>query len=222
MILTGKEKEEFVKQNLGLVHSLAGKFRGRGIEYDDLFGAGCVGIVKAIDGFDETRGLKFSTYAVPVILGEIKRLFRDGGAVKISRGLKELSLKAMREREKFMLKNFREPTVSELSQILGVSDEETVEAISAGIAPISLTADDDSNSAELDIRVEPMDEKISEIIALKEVLHKLEARDRKLIMLRYFCGKTQTQTAQELDMTQVQVSRREKKILTTLKAQLCV
>ncbi len=222
MILTGKEKEEFVKQNLGLVHSLANKFRGRGIEYDDLFGAGCVGILKAIDGFDDTRGLKFSTYAVPVILGEIKRLFRDGGAVKISRGLKELSLKAMRERERFMLKNFREPTVCELADILGVSAEEAVEAISASVAPISLTADDDSHSAELDIKVEPMDEKIAEIIALKEVLCKLEARDRKLIMLRYFCGKTQTQTAQELDMTQVQVSRREKKILTALRAQLCV
>ena len=222
MILAGKEKEEFVKENLGLVHSLANKFRGRGIEYDDLFGAGCVGILKAIDGFDDTRGLKFSTYAVPVILGEIKRLFRDGGAIKISRGLKELSLKAIREREKFMLKNFREPTVSELSQILGVSAEETVEAISVSVAPVSLTCDDDSNNAELDIKVEPMDEKIAEKIALKEVLCKLDAQDRKLIMLRYFCGKTQVQTARELDMTQVQVSRREKKILTTLKAQLCV
>ena len=167
MILAGKEKEEFVKENLGLVHSLANKFRGRGIEYDDLFGAGCVGILKAIDGFDDTRGLKFSTYAVPVILGEIKRLFRDGGAIKISRGLKELSLKAIREREKFMLKNFREPTVSELSQILGVSAEETVEAISVSVAPVSLTCDDDSNNAELDIKVEPMDEKIAEKIALK-------------------------------------------------------
>ncbi len=222
MILTDKEKEEFVKQNLGLVHSLANKFRGKGIEYDDLFGAGCVGILKAIDGFDNTRGLKFSTYAVPVILGEIKRLFRDGGAVKISRGLKELSLKTMRERERFMLRNFREPTVSELSQMLGVSVEETIEAISAAAPPISLTVEDDDHSTEFDIKVEPMDEKIADIIALKEVLYKLEARDRKLIMLRYFCGKTQVQTAHELDMTQVQVSRREKKILTALKAQLCV
>ena len=93
-----QETDAFIRKNLGLVHSCANRFRGRGIEYDDLYGAGCVGLVKAAAGFDESRGLCFSTYAVPVILGEIRRLFRDGGAVKVSRGLKELSLKAARER----------------------------------------------------------------------------------------------------------------------------
>ena len=104
-----------VEQNLGLVHTCAKRFKGRGIEYDDLFQAGCVGLVKAADNFDVGRGFRFSTYAVPVILGEIKRLFRDGGAVKLSRGLKELSLRVSREAEAFQHRTGREPTVSELA-----------------------------------------------------------------------------------------------------------
>ena len=98
----GLTREEFIQKNMGLVHACAGRFRGRGIEYDDLFSSGCMGLVKAADAFDETRGVQFSTYAVPVILGEIRRLFRDGGAVKVSRSLKELAVRTAREREKFM------------------------------------------------------------------------------------------------------------------------
>ena len=118
------DRDTLITENMGLVHSCAHRFAGRGIEYEDLFQAGCMGLVKAFDAFDRERGVRFSTYAVPVILGEMKRLFRDGGAVKISRSLKELSLKATREREKFILKVGMEPTVSELGKVLLVSDEE--------------------------------------------------------------------------------------------------
>ena len=133
------KREDTICQNIGLVHSCVRRFTGRGIEYDDLFQAGCMGLVKAADGFDEERGLKFSTYAVPVILGEIRRLFRDGGTVKVSRSLKELSLKATREREGFLTREGREPSVGELADLLGLSPEEAAEALGASLPPLSLT-----------------------------------------------------------------------------------
>lgn len=220
-----KEKEErdlFVEKNLGLVHLCVRRFTSRGIEYDDLYSAGCVGLIKAIDAFDEERGVQFSTYAVPVILGEIKRLFRDGGAIKVSRGLKELSMKVLREKEKFSKINGREATISELAALLEVSEEEIVEALNVSAPPVSLTEneDDGNESKQLDIPVENQEEKIADLLSLKEVIGKLEANDRKLIVLRYFKNKTQVETAKELSMTQVQVSRREKKILQSLRLRL--
>ena len=212
------ERDAYVEQNLGLVHLCVKRFKGRGIEYDDLYSAGCVGLIKAIDAFDESRGVQLSTYAVPVILGEIKRLFRDGGAIKVSRSLKELSLKVVREKENFTKIHSREPQLSELSEILGAPEEDIVEALNVSSPPVSLTEDDDSGEGrQLDVRVENHEERISELLSLKEVVNHLETRDRRLIMLRYLRGKTQTETAKELGMTQVQVSRREKKILTMLR-----
>ena len=122
-------REERISENLGLVHSCARRFKGRGIEYDDLFQAGCVGLVKAVDHFEEERGLCFSTYAVPVILGEIRRLFRDGGTVKVGRTLKELSLKASRETANFTEREGRPPSVGELADILQVEPELAAQAI---------------------------------------------------------------------------------------------
>lgn len=220
MIFTKEEKEEFVRNNLGLVHSCAHRFKGRGIEYDDLFGAGSIGLVKAIDAFDENRGVKFSTYAVPVILGEMRRLFRDGGSVKVSRGLKELSLKVVRAKEQFMSTQFREPTLSELSEMLGVENELVVEALGVSQPPMSLTEDEDEGGGQLDVRIEAPEEEMADKIALKEVIACLEHHDRELIMLRYFGNKTQVETASRLGMTQVQVSRREKKILIMLREKL--
>lgn len=213
-------RDKAVSENLGLVHSCAKRFRGRGIEYDDLFQAGCVGLIKAIDNFDEDRGLKLSTYAVPVILGEIKGLFRDGGAVKISRGLKELSLKATREAARFSKENGREPQISELAQILGVEPEQAAEALNASKLPVSLTADEDNGSGQLDIPTEAPDEKLTELISLHDEIRNLETKDQKLILLRFFKNKTQSETAKELGMTQVQVSRREKKLLMHLREKL--
>ena len=127
-----KLDDKFVQSNLGLVHSIAARFRGRGIEYEDLFSAGCEGLVKAARGFDEERGLKFSTYAVPVIMGEIRRLFRDGGAVKVSRGLKELSLKVIRVREQLRKKG-TEPRLSDIANELGITVEQAGEAVAADV-----------------------------------------------------------------------------------------
>lgn len=220
MVKTPVEKEVFVKKNLGLVHSCANRFRGRGVEYDDLYGAGCIGLLKAIDGFDENRGIMFSTYAVPVILGEIKRLFRDGGALKVSRSLKELSLKAVRERENFMKQHFREPTINELAERLEADPEDVVEALNVSIPPMSLTVDEDDGGGQFDVAVEDEDDRLCDSISLSEVIRRLDVEDRKLIVLRYYKSKTQSETAKELGMTQVQVSRREKKLLLKLRSKL--
>ncbi|XOQ43985.1 MAG: RNA-pol-sigma70 domain-containing protein [Clostridium sp.] len=214
------DREQAVRENIGLVHSCARHFRGRGIEYDDLFQAGCLGLVKAIDHFDPNRGVKFSTYAVPVILGEIRRLFRDGGAIKIGRGLKELSLRATRLSAEFAEREGRSPTVQELADLLDVEPEQAAEALGAAQVPLSLTAADDDGGGQIDIGVEAVDDKIAELLSLKQVVTELEPRDRSIIIFRYFQNRTQTETANALGMTQVQVSRREKKILKELQLKL--
>lgn len=221
MITCEKDAKKLAEENLGLVHLCANRFRGKGIEYDDLYGAGCIGLIKASKAFDTERGVKFSTYAVPVILGEIKRLFRDGGSIKVSRSLKELSLKVSRAREKFSLHEGREPTIAELSEITGENEEDLVEALNVALPPISLTAhSDDPESREIDIPVDPPDDMITDRLALRQIMSELEPNDRRLLYLRYFCSKTQTETARMLDMTQVQVSRREKKLLNAMRTKM--
>lgn len=217
---TDTHREEIIQNNIGLVHSCAQKLKGRGMEYDDLFQAGCMGLVKAADAFDSERGVRFSTYAVPVILGEMRRLFRDGGAVKVSRTLKELSLKINRTRERFSLEHGREPHISELACALEVSEHQIVEAISAAAPPISLTAEENDGGGQLDLPIDSPEDMLSDLLSLKQVLGQLEPGDRKLVFLRYFRGKTQVETAGELGMTQVQVSRREKKILGQMRSLL--
>ncbi|MDD3692786.1 MAG: sigma-70 family RNA polymerase sigma factor [Oscillospiraceae bacterium] len=215
------DREEFICSNIGLVHSCARRFTGRGIEYDDLFQAGCMGLVKAADGFDESRGLRFSTYAVPVILGEIRRLFRDGGAVKVGRSLKELSLRAMRERDSFMCSEGREPTVSEMADLLGVDVEQAAEALSAAMPPLSLTrSGEDDDGEQIDVPVSPPEEMLTDTLALRQVLCELDSLDRTLIVLRYLKSNTQQSTAEKLGMTQVQVSRRERAILALMRKKL--
>lgn len=206
-------KQEMIENNYGLVHACANKFRGRGAEYDDLFQAGCIGLIKAADKFDPDRGFAFSTYAVPVILGEIKRIFRDGGAVKIGRSLKEKARHAMRIKEGLSLSLGREPTISELAEELGTDIAHAAELITISMPVISLTATDEKGTVQLDIPTDAPEEAISEKLALKAVVNSLEEKDRRLIELRYFKGLTQVKTAKELGMSQVQVSRREKAIL---------
>lgn len=214
-------KTPLAEENLGLVHLCANRFRGRGIEYDDLYGAGCIGLIKAAKAFDTERGVKFSTYAVPVILGEIKRLFRDGGTIKVSRSAKELSMKITRLRERFMLKESREPTISELCELSGEEPEAVVEALNVALPPMSLTGNDDEDGGgQIDVPVAAPDEEITDRLSLDQALCTLEPADRQLIFLRYYQSKTQVQTAQILGMTQVQVSRREKKILAKMREQL--
>lgn len=214
------DRDTLITENLGLVHTCAHRFSGKGIEYEDLFQAGCMGLVKAFDAFDTERGVRFSTYAVPVILGEIRRLFRDGGTVKVSRTLKELSMKTAREREAFALREGREPTIKELAQRLCVTEEEVTEAVCAAAPVVSLTVGEDNGGGQEDIPVESPEEQISERLSVIQAVSTLDERDRALVRLRYYENKTQLQTAAVLGMTQVQVSRREKKILGILRAEL--
>ena len=205
-----------VEENIGLAHLCARRFLGRGMEYDDLFQAGCVGLLKAVENFDASRGVKFSTYAVPVILGEIRRLFRDGGALRVSRGLRDLSRKALEEADKLRQETGESRGVAQIAQRLGVPVEKAALALGVGQAPMSLT--DGEEGGDLDIPVEAPEERMTERMTLYQILHTLEERDQKLIRCRYFQGKTQSQTAAGLGMTQVQVSRREKKLLAYMRA----
>lgn len=212
--------EDFIQHNLGLVHLCANKFRNKGIEYEEMFSAGCIGLVKAMKAFDPSRNVKFSTYAVPVILGEIKCLFRDGGSIKVSRKIKSLSIHISRERDRFSKNYGREPTISELSEILNVSEAEIAEAVSAGLPTVSLTCEDDEGCSQLDIPVEAPDIKITDRVSLHQIISTLEPDDRQLIFLRYYRNLTQVQTAKLLGITQVKVSRREKKILSVIREKM--
>ena len=215
------ERESFICRNLGLVHACARRFHGRGIEYDDLYQAGCLGLIKAADGFEPERGLQFSTYAVPVILGEIRRLFREGGTVKVSRSLRELSLRAGRAREALLLERGREPTVEELAAVLGVEPALAAEAVTAGLPPVSLTAsEEDGEERQLDLPTDSPEERITDRLALRQVMEGLVPRDRLLLRLRYMAHQTQQATADRLGMTQVQVSRREKALLARLRERM--
>lgn len=214
-------RAEFIQRNLGLARSCAGRFTGRGIDYEDLYAAGCLGLVKACDGFDPARGVCFSTYAVPVILGEIKKLFRDGGTVKVSRSLKELGLKINAERERCLKKDGVEPNVTQLAETLGAKPEQVAMAIHASMPVVSLTpSEGEDGNREWDIPVDSPEEKVSERISLREVIEQLPEQDRLLIRLRFFAGKTQSQTAEVLHTTQVQISRRERKILRWMRTEL--
>ncbi|MBP1564960.1 MAG: sigma-70 family RNA polymerase sigma factor [Oscillospiraceae bacterium] len=214
------EYMEQIEKNLGLVHLCANKFRSRGIEYEELYSAGCMGLIKASKSFDESRGVKFSTYAVPVILGEIKRLFRDGGTIKISRSIKELSMKVSREREKFIKQKGREPHVDELAQILGVDAQQIAEAVSSLRPVLSLTGSSEDNEGQIDVRVESPDEEITDLLSLRQIMTELSDTEKKLIYFRYYKNLTQSQTAELLGISQVQVSRKEKKLLTYMREKL--
>ena len=206
-------RDERIQENTGLVHTCARRFKGRGIDYDDLFQAGCLGLIKAAERFDESRGLCFSTYAVPVILGEIRRLFREDGTVKMSRSLREMAMKANRAATEFFKKEGRQPTVQEVADALGVEPEQAAQAITAGQMPISLTVEDEEGESQLDIAVAPEEELLTEKLSLRKALKELQEKDKKIIYLRYVKSSTQAETARELGMTQVQISRREKVIL---------
>ena len=212
-----------IEANLGLVHACCKRFKNRGIDYEDLYSAGCLGLVKAGKNFDFSRNVQFSTYAVPVILGEIKQLFRESGTVKVSRILKELAQKAKKISEEYKKETGLEMPVSLLAKKLETSTEKVMEALNSTQFPISLTCDEnDETSTGFDIPVESGEEKLTETMSLNQAINQLEIEDKNLIVLRYYKHKTQSQTAKELGMTQVQVSRREKKILLSIRQKLTV
>ncbi len=212
-------RDELILNNLGLVGSCASKFIGKGVDYEDLYSAGCVGLIKAADGFQESLGFAFSTYAVPSILGEIRRIFRDGGAVKISRSLKEQARALASVKEKFEKENGVEPTISELAEIMNISITETAQLICV-LQPVkSLTAENDDEN-QIDIPTQDEYTPIDDRLSVHQVLNTLPPKDRQLIMLRFFKGMTQSKTANIMGISQVQVSRREKIILADMRKKL--
>lgn len=213
-------RDTFICENMGLVHTCAKRFSGKGIEYDDLFQAGCVGLVKAVDGFDPQRGLCFSTYAVPLILGEIRHLFREGGAVKAGRALRALSYRVSRLREQMTAALGREPSVGELAAELQEDPEQVAQAVGLSVPPLSLTSPEGESA--MDLPMESYEQAVTDRLALWQVMEKLSPRDRTLIRLRYVGRQTQQATADRLGMTQVQVSRREKVILRQMREMLTV
>lgn len=208
------------EEHLGLVHLCANRFRERGIAYEELYSAGCLGLVKAANAFDPQRGVCFSTYAVPVILGEIRRLFREGGSMHIGRRLQELARRAAAEAERIRQETFAEPGVRQIAAALGVSEAETAEALCAAQPVLSLTADSEDGETGIDVPEPSPENRLQEHVALEQVLLQLSERDRRLIELRYQENLTQCAAAAKLGMTQVQVSRREKKILLFLRTEL--
>lgn len=213
------QRDEFIENNMGLVHSCAKRFKGKGIEYEEMFAAGCVGLIKAYDAFDHSRGVQFSTYAVPVILGEIKKLFRDGGMLKVTRSVKELSLKINYTREYLQKQLGQEPTVKEISDFLSVSCEDVAQAITASAPPMSLTAifEEEDGQCEFDIPVESSEESLANIMGLKYAISGLDAEEKQIIWLRFFQNRTQAATAEMLGKTQVQISRQERKIIQKMR-----
>ena len=211
------DAERLARLNLSLVHALAGRLSAAtGAEYEELFGAGCIGLTKAIRNFDPSLGYAFSTYAVPVITGEMKRYLRDTGPIKVSRQIKERALRIARETHAFALEQGQSPTVGELSLRLGLSVDEITEALDAARAPLSIEEEREEELGGTVVGRE--DGRLdAESLSLRQALAHLPSADAALIELRYFVGLTQAQTAARLQMSQVQVSRREKKILTALR-----
>lgn len=213
------DRNKMIEDNIGLVHSIAKRFKGRGEDYDDLYQAGCVGLIKAVDNFDESKGFLFSTYAVPVIMGEIRRLFRDGGAVKVSRSLKEKSIKVQAIREKFIKKELREPTVSELSDLCGIETEELSEVLNVINPVVSLSCTTEDGDETIDIPVDDTD-KLFDRLSVLHAIKDLSNDELLLIKYRFYEGKTQCESAKLLGISQVQVSRREKQLLAKLRTRL--
>lgn len=212
-------RDEFIESNLGLVHSCANRFRGKGVEYEELYAAGCVGLIKAYNAFNTDRGVKFSTYAVPVILGEIKKLFRDGGIIKVTRSLKELSIKVNYTKDALQRKNGTEPSLKEIAAEIGVSVEDVSQAISAATPPMSLTSafEDDEGHNEFDIPVDSEEENLLNIMGLKYAMSDLTGEEKKILYLRFYKDETQSSTRAILNKTQVQISRQERKIIEKLR-----
>lgn len=212
--------ETLVSENTGLVRSIALRFNGRGVDFDDLCQIGHIGMIKAIRNFDLERGTAFSTYAVPLIIGEIKRFLRDDGEIKIGRELKRKGSLVFAAREKYVIENGSEPTVSELAKICGFSEEETVECMTASSTPISLSEQVGDDATLEDFIGRDFTPEINERIALKQAIQKLPFEEREIITLRYFKNLTQSETGRALGMTQVTVSRKESKALEKLKLEL--
>lgn len=214
-----KAREEFINGNLKLVLSVVRKFNNRGENVDDLFQVGCIGLIKAIDNFDLSQNVLFSTYAVPMIIGEIRRHLRDNNSIRVSRSLRDIAYKALQAKEALILKNNREPTIDEVAKEIGISKEEIANALDAIQDPVSLYEPIYSDGADSLFLMDQIgdeknkDENWVEDIAISEGLKKLNNREQMIIRKRFFDGKTQMEVADEIGISQAQVSRLEKSAL---------
>ncbi len=217
-------KETLVKENSPLIKSVIRWFKDKGIDSEDLYQLGCLGFLKAINNFDCSFNVKFSTYVVPMVVGEIKRFMRDDGAVKVSRAIKGLNIKINKFVDALSLQNGKKPTISEIAEHFKISEQDVVMAMDSAKMPVSLyTPFDDGEEDGLTI-IDRFDgqenEDFVDKFALKDIIDKLEKRDKKIILMRYFYDKTQSEIAERLGVSQVQVSRLENKILENLRKKL--
>ena len=216
-------RDEFVIANLRLVLSVVQRFYGKKDKADDMFQVGCVGLMKAIDNFDTSLNVKFSTYAVPMIIGEIKRYLRDNNSIRVSRSLRDIAYKALQARESLTRKNGKEPTVEEIAQAIELPVKSVSFALDAISDTISLNDpvyDDGTDAvAVLDQIADPKsdDDSLNEVLSLKSALGKLEKREREILLLRYFIGKTQIEVSDAIGISQAQVSRLEKNAIEEIK-----
>lgn len=214
-------KEKLIVENSPLIKSIIKRYVGKGVEYDDLFQLGAMGFVKAINNFSEEFNVKFSTYVVPMIIGEIKRFMRDDGAIKVSRTIKALNLQINKFIEKFLKENGEKPSIETIAKHFELPSQEIVFAMDSAKMPISLyTPFDDEEKGLLFVdrfQEEDSSEELFDSIFLRDTLKNLESRDKKIILMRYFRDKTQSEIAKELGISQVQVSRLETKILQKIR-----
>ena len=219
-------RDELIENNIGLVRSAAGRFYGRGHEPDDLFQIGCIGLIKAADRFDLNMGVAFSTYAVPMIIGEIKRFIRDDGIIKVSRAYKNIAYKAASVKERMEAKNRREPTLGEIAAELRITPQELSTALEASRRPDSLYSSFDDGKTEGRTLAEKIssdedyEQKIENRIMLRQALSGMDEREKLIIYMRYYKRRTQSDIAEMLGISQVQVSRLEKKVLLKMRKEL--
>ena len=219
-------REEFIRGNLRLVLSVIQRFSNRGENVDDLFQVGCIGLIKAIDNFDVDLNVKFSTYGVPMIVGEIRRYLRDNSAMRVSRSMRDTAYKVLQAKEAYLAQHQKEPTVEEIAAILGIRREDVVFALDAILEPISLYEPIYSDSGDTVCVMDQVrdtkntDERWMERIALKEAVGHLTERERKILSMRFFQGKTQMEVSSEIGISQAQVSRLEKNALRQIRKEL--
>ena len=216
-------RRQLIEGNLRLVLSVIQRFVGRGENVDDLFQVGCIGLIKAIDNFDITQPVRFSTYGVPMIVGEIRRYLRDNSAIRVSRSMRDTAYRVLQAREKLMAETQREPTVEQIAQILGIPREEVVFALDAIVDPVSLYEPIYYSGGDAICVMDQVsdrrntDEKWIEHIALKEALDRLDDREQRILALRFCEGKTQMEVSAEVGISQAQVSRLEKNAIHAMR-----
>jgi len=218
-------RDELVNGNLKLVLSVVQRFTGRGENLDDLFQVGCIGLIKAIDNFDTSHGVRFSTYAVPMIIGEIRRYLRDNNAVRVSRSIKDTAYRAMQAKEKLLIKLQREPTVEEIAAELEIPKEEAVIALESIVEPLSLNEPVYSDGGDTIYVLDQVgdgndDRNWLEEISFKQAISELSERERNILSMRFMMGKTQMEVAADIGISQAQVSRLEKNALDRIKKQI--